>query len=139
MRGFPLFRLALVAVALALLGIPVWSLTREKPAAPVVVAEVVPEKRANFEITLVSSAPAALRVMSANQPTRSSENAVSRFETSFEMNAAQPEDLAVFADFSDKTSPHAVRAEVRSGGRVLADSTFWGTGVVEDVVEIPAP
>lgn len=80
-----------------------------------------------------------LRVMAANQPNASSEEPVTRFETTFTMNAEEPEDLAVFAEFSDKSTAHAVRTEVSAFEKILTDSTFWGTGFVEDVVEVPAP
>jgi hypothetical protein len=139
MRGFPLLRLALVAAALALLAFPVHRLTRDKPAVSKPSEASIPEKNATFHVVLTTSTPAVLRVMAANQPTASSERPVTRFETAFTMNADQPEDLAVFAEFSDKAAPHAVRVEVHSGEKLLADSTFWGTGLVEDVLEIPEP
>ncbi len=139
MRGFPLLRLLLAGAALALLGAPVWMLTREKPRASAPSPQTVPDRTAAFHVVLATTTPAVLRAMAANQPTASSEQPVLRFETAFEMNAAQPEDLAVFADFTDKSTPHALRVEVRVDGNILADPTFWGTGLVEDVVEIPPP
>lgn len=132
-------RLAAVAVALGLMGIPVWLLTRTPPTRTEPSAEILPEKSATFHVLLTASAPAVLRVMAANQPTASSEGPVESFQSDFVMNAAQPEDLAIFADFTDKTRSHAVRAEVRMGDTLLADSTFWGTGLVEDVLEVPVP
>lgn len=139
MRGFPLLRLLLAGAALALLGVPVWMLTREKPPAAAPSPRTVPDRTVPFQVVLTASSPAVLRALAANQPAASSAQPVPRFETAFEMNAAQPEDLAVFADFTDKSAPHAVRVEVRAEGKILADRTFWGHGLVEDVVEIPAP
>jgi len=139
MRGFPLLRVALVAAALALLAFPVHWLTLDKPAIAATPEASIPEKTATYHVVLTTSTPADLRVMAANQPTASSQQPVTRFETAFQMNADQPEDLAVFAEFSDIATAHAVRIEVRSGEKNLADSTFWGTGLVEDVLEIPAP
>jgi hypothetical protein len=141
MRGFPLLRLVFVTAALALLAVPVWMLTREKPAEVVAVSVPAssPEKTADYRVTLTASSPASLRVMAANQPTASSDGAVSVFETGLTMNAAEPEDLAIFADFADKTTPQAVRVRVDLEQKALADTTLWGTGLVEDVVEIPAP
>jgi hypothetical protein len=141
MRGFPLLRLVFVVAVLGVLAIPVWSLTRAKPEsgdAPRL-AEGETQKNAAYLVKLTASSPATLRVMAANQPTVSSDAGVKVFETTFEMDAGLPEDLAVFADFADESSAHAVRVEVRSGEMVLADTTLWGTGVVEDVVEVRAP
>jgi hypothetical protein len=134
-----MMRLAAVAFALGLMGIPVWLLTREQPTLTAPPAEILPEKNATFHVMLTASAPAFLRVMAANQPTASSDGPAASFQADFEMDAAQPEDLAIFADFTDKTRPHAVRAEIRMGDTLLADSTFWGTGLVEDVLEVPEP
>jgi hypothetical protein len=77
--------------------------------------------------------------MAANQPTASSDGQVMIFESRFMMDTDEPEDLAVFAEFADKTTPHAVRVEVRVGDKIVADATLWGTGLVEDVVGISAP
>jgi hypothetical protein len=139
MQGFPLLRLLLVGAALALLGIPVWMLTRERPTAAAPPPQIILEKTGTFHVVLTTSTPAVLRMMAANQPTATSGQPVMRFETDFKMNASEPEDIALFADFTDKTHPHAVRAEVSIGEKILTDSTFWGTGLVEDVVEIPSP
>lgn len=139
MRGFPLLRLALVAAALGLFAIPVWSLTRAKPVNAPDAPSATKQETAEFSVSLAASSPAALRVTAANQPAASSEPGVLVFETRFAMDAERPEDLAVSADFSDKSRSHAVRVEVRSGERILADTTLWGSGSVEDVVEIPPP
>jgi hypothetical protein len=62
---------------------------------------------------------------------------VENFEAVFSMSANEPEDIAVFADFVDRTRPSALRVMVEKGGVVLVEKTFWGTGVVEDVLTIP--
>jgi hypothetical protein len=141
MRGFPLLRLVFLAVTLGLLAIPVWSLTRAKTeggdALRLGAAEM--QKNAAYLVTLTTSSEATLRVMAANQPTKSSDGGVKFFEASFEMDAVLPEDFVVFADFVDKSSSHAVRVEVRSGEKALVDTTLWGTGGIEDVVEVRLP
>lgn len=76
--------------------------------------------------------------MVANQPTASSPDSSQSFEAAFSMNANEPEDIAVFADFMERNQPAALRVEVKRGGEVLVEKTFWGTGVVQDVVTIPA-
>lgn len=140
MRGFPLLRLFLVAAGLALLGVPVWLLTRPAQSAPPQAsAPIEPEKMAVYEVLLTASAPARLAVRVANQPSVESVGPATSLTTSFTMNAAEPEDLAVFGNFDPAAGNSALRVEVRLAGRTLADSTFWGTGLVEDVVTIPKP
>jgi hypothetical protein len=131
----------MLAVALVLLGVPVWFLTRgdageSKPAAAVVPrADVL----VPYTVRLKASAPARLSAMVAGKPSADSGGAVREFETVFEMPEAEPEDVAVFADFGEGSGECAVRIEVERAGRVLADRTFWGSGVVEDVVVINEP
>jgi hypothetical protein len=139
-RGFPLLRLFLVAAGLALLGVPVWLLTRPAPSAPPPAsAPIEPEKMAVYEVLLTSSAPVRLAVRVANQPSVESAGPATSLSASFTMNAAEPEDLAVFGNFDPAAGNCALRVEVRIAGKTLADSTFWGTGLVEDVVTIPKP
>jgi hypothetical protein len=139
-RGFPLLRLFLVVAGLALLGVPVWLLTRPAPLAPPPAsAPIEPEKMAVYEVLLTASAPARLAVRVANQPSVESAGPATSLSASFTMNADEPEDLAVFGNFDPAAGNCALRVEVRIAGKTLADSTFWGTGLVEDVVTIPKP
>jgi hypothetical protein len=139
-RGFPLLRLFLVAAGLALLGVPVWLLTRPIPSVPLPASSPVePEKMAAYDVLLTASAPARLSVCVANQPSIESAGPVTSLSASFTMNAAEPEDIAIFGNFDSAAGNSALRVEVRLAGRTLADSTFWGTGLVEDVVTIPKP
>jgi hypothetical protein len=92
---------------------------------------------ADYRVILTASDTARLQAMVANQPTASSASGVENFEAFFSMSAAEPEDIAVFADFMDRTRPAALRVKVEKSGEVLVEKTFWGTGVVEDVVGIP--
>jgi hypothetical protein len=139
-RGFPLLRLFLVAAGLALLGVPVWLLTRPVPSVPLPASSPVePKKMVAYDVLLTASAPARLIVRVANQPSIESAGPVTSLSASFTMNAAEPEDLAVFGNFDPAAGNAALRLEVRLAGRTIADSTFWGTGLVEDVVTIPKP
>ena len=140
MRGFPLLRLFLVTAGLALLGVPVWLLTRPAPSVPPPAsAPIEPEKIAVYEVLLTSSAPARLAVRVADKPSVESAGPATSLSASFTMNAAEPEDLAVFGNFDPAAGNSALRVEVCLEGKTLADSTFWGTGLVEDVVTIPKP
>lgn len=92
-----------------------------------------------YDVLLTSSAPARLAVRVANHPSVESVGPATSLSTTFTMNAAEPEDLAIFGNFDPAAGNSALRVEVRLAGRTLADSTFWGTGLVEDVVTIPKP
>ena len=92
-----------------------------------------------YDVLLTSSAPARLTVRVANQPSVESDGSASSLSASFTMNTDEPEDLAVFGNFDPAAGHCALRVEVRVAGKTLADSTFWGTGLVEDVVTIRKP
>jgi len=130
----------LVTAGLALLGVPVWLFTKPAPSAPPPAsAPVEPEKMATYDVLLTASAPARMAMRVANQSSVESTGPTTSLSASFTMNAAEPEDLAVFGNFDSAARNSALRVEVRLAGRTLADSTFWGTGLVEDVVTIPKP
>lgn len=140
MRGFPLLRLFLVAIGLALVGVPVWLLTRPvQPAVAMAPSPVEPEKTELYEITLTASSPARLAVRAANQPEVKSDAPVASISASFAMSASTPEDLVVSANFDPPAGNSALRVEVRAAGRIIADSTLWESGSIEDVVKIPTP
>jgi hypothetical protein len=137
MRGSPFLRLILVAGALILLAVPVWQLTRQTTSPIPAKPSAVVEDLADYRVILKSSGTARLQAMVASQPTVSSASRVENFEAVFSMSAAEPEDIAVFADFVDRTRSSALQVMVEKNGEVLVEKTFWGTGVVEDVVMIP--
>lgn len=137
MRGSPFLRLVLVAGALILLAVPVWRLTRPAPPPAPAKPAAVTEDLADYRVILTPSDTARLQAMVVNQPTASSASGVENFEAFFSMSANEPEDIAVFADFVDRARPSALRVKVEKSGEVLVEKTFWGTGVVEDVVVIP--
>ena len=141
MRGFPLLRIAVVAAALLLLGVPVWMLTGDR----VQVAQDEPgvdegvDEMVVFSVELTSSAPARLSVMAAGHPIQVSDGPLERFEGVFEMPRSQPEDFVVSANFEGEVGSEALRVNVREGVRLIADKTFWGVGEIQDVLGIVAP
>ena len=140
MCGSPLLRLILLAGVLALLAVPVWRLTLPSTPAPDIPVKVSSEPSGqwvDYHVALTASSPARLQAIAANQPTASSTNAVRAFGANFSMSAKEPEDIAVSADFEERSQPSALRVEIQRGDEVLVEKTFWGTGVIEDVVIIP--
>lgn len=140
MRGFPVLRLILVAAALGLLALPVWSLTgASRPSVPAPLAnEVEPATTAPYRMLLTASAPAVIEASAANLPPAASVGLVKTLEANFTMSATQPEDLVVSARFGNAAGQAALRVVVEKDGQTVVDRTFWGSGVIEDVVEIPA-
>ena len=93
----------------------------------------------DYDVLLTASAPAQLAIRAANQPSAESRGSALTLSASFAMKANRPEDLAVFANFDPAAGHCALRVEVHVAGKSISDSTFWGTGLVEDVVAIPNP
>jgi hypothetical protein len=137
MRGSPFLRVILLVCALVLLAVPVWQLTHHTTPPPLAKPVATSEDLADYRVILTASDTARLQAMVANQPTASSASGVENFEAVFSMSSTEPEDIAVFADFEDRTRTAALRVKVEKNGEVLVEKTFWGSGVVEDVVGIP--
>ncbi len=133
-------RVLAVAGALVLLGLPVWFMTRgDGVAAPVAAVAKTGGSLVDYTVRLTASAPARLSVMVAGKEPAESGDGVVEFQAVFSMSESAPEDVAVFADFSQEGGKCAVRVEVERGGRVLKDATLWGEGVVDDVVVLNDP
>lgn len=130
----------MVAGALVLLGVPVWFMTRGDGVGATVPAVAKTEGGiVDYTVRLTASAPARLSVMVAGKEPAESGDGVVEFQAVFPMAESEPEDVAVFGDFSQKEGKCAVRVEVERGGRVLKDATLWGEGVVDDVVVLNDP
>lgn len=132
MRGSPILRLVLMAIALALAGIPVWVLTRatpDEPAQPPAAAES-PSRWVDVEMT--ASAPGTLSLSALGQVLLASpEGATSAQGRAWISREA---DLVASAVWPAGDAPHALRVVIREDGKVTRDATFWGAGSVEDVV-----
>jgi len=132
MRGAPILRLVLMAIALALAGIPVWLLTRPTPevVAPLPAA---PESSARWvEVEMTSSAPGTLSLSALGKALLTSPaGATSARERVW---IGRESDLVASATWPVADTPHALRVVLREDGRVTRDATFWGAGSVEDVV-----
>lgn len=139
MRGFPLLRVLLLAVALALFGLPVWKITRPAPIAPLGMPPEEKHPTSPFEMTLTSSAPAKLSLSAGGKKAAFSNSSTTSWKISLTMDADKPDDLIVRGEASPDTKNLALRVQVEHGGKKLTDTTLWGTNSVEDVVAIPAP
>ena len=139
MRGFPLLRIFFLTGVLALMGFPVWKITRPAPVAPVGLPAPEKPTQSPFDITLTSSAPARFSLVAGGKNAGASDSLATRWKISLPMDADKPDDLIVHGEASPDTKNLALRVQVETNGKKLTDTTLWGTNSVEDVVAIPAP
>ena len=129
MRGSPFLRVILLAGALVLLAMPVWQLTRYTAPPPLAKPVATSEDLADYRVILTASHTARLQAMVANQPTVSSASGVENFEAVFSMSAAEPEDIAVFADFVDRARPAALRVKELRPDLIILDCIGYSSAV----------
>ncbi len=137
MRGSPLLHALFLAVALALAGIPVWSLTRPHSYAVETKAEAKPAERLAVDLTVTSTAPAQVVLSAAGQMLWQSGAAATRFEQALDLPAAGCE-LVAKVTWSDGAD-HAARFQISQDGETLADATLWGESETTDVIVLPKP
>jgi len=139
MRGFPLLRVLFLAGALALMGLPVWKITRPAPVALAGLPAGEENPKSSFDITLTSSTPAKFSIVAGGKKAAATESMTTSWKISLPMDAEKPDDLIVHGEASPNTKTLALRIQVDNNGKKLTDTTLWGTNSVEDVVAIPAP
>lgn len=137
MRGAPLIQALILLVLLAAVGLPVWSLTQERPRAakPVTAAPRPAERSIRLEIT--TNSPAAVEIRLAGKVVASSSEPARKQKYHFSIPDGAA-DLVVAARWQDTGSPNAIRLNALLDGDSLAVATFWGDAEVEDVLTIPA-
>jgi hypothetical protein len=137
MRGHPILRLVILICFLAIAGIPVYLITRNRSVVVQSSAELSAKKNVPYEITMTASTPAHLALAVVGQiPVESSPSAESLIAT-YSMDASKPEDLVVKARFVSPQKNAALRIQVQASGKMLKDATLWGSESIEDVISIP--
>ena len=137
MRGHPILRLVILICFLAIAGIPVYLITRNRPVVMQSSAGLSAKKIVPYEITLTASTPAHLALAAVGQkPVESSPSAESLIAT-YSMDVSKPEDLVVKALFVSPQKNAALRIQVQVAGKMLKDATLWGSESIEDVISIP--
>ena len=137
MRGHPILRLVILICFLAIAGIPVYLITRNRSVVVQSSAELSAKKNVPYEITMTASTPAHLALAVVGQiPVESSPSAESLIAT-YSMDAAKPEDLVVKARFVSPQKNAALRIQVQVAGKMIKDATLWGSESIEDVISIP--
>jgi hypothetical protein len=131
--------LVILICFLAIAGIPVYLITRNRSVVVQSSAELSAKKNVPYEITMTASTPAHLALAVVGQiPVESSPSAESLIAT-YSMDAAKPEDLVVKARFVSPQKNAALRIQVQVAGKMIKDATLWGSESIEDVVSIPVP
>jgi len=134
LRGSPLLRLVLTAIALALAGIPVWIITRpSQPPPPVSAAPAISATR-EVTLTLTASAPAILAATCLEKTVLHSEMPMQTATARVLVNSEAPDDFVVSARWEKSPTPQALRVEITDSTGSSVDQTFWGTDFIEDTV-----
>jgi hypothetical protein len=129
--------LVILICFLAIAGIPVYLITRNRSVVVQSSAELSAKKNVPYEITMTASTPAHIALAVVGQiPVESSPSAESLIAT-YSMDALKPEDLVVKARFVSPQKNAALRIQVQASGKMLKDATLWGSESIEDVISIP--
>ena len=137
MRGSPLLRAVLVALALLALLAPLRSLTNRRNAAvaPVqqAMAGAVTKKKLRLELTS-TTAPFKYEITSGGEPIWKGESDSTSAATDLELEFP-PEgvDLVLDASWTEK-KPTAVRLTLTPQGSATMAKTVWGTASVSEVL-----
>ena len=139
MRGTPWIRFSLMAIALALAGVPIWLLTRtdEPPVAPAPPA--LQPQPAERELTLaIETAPSAQEI-GASYLGRELIPLTHRggtFSGTIRLPAGSAADLLVTARWAG-TETAALRVGASDENGPLAEEFFWGRERIQEVLTIP--
>jgi hypothetical protein len=131
MRDSPLLQALCLAAALALAGVPVWSLTR--PHAHVEPARISePGKSATSrELVVTSTAEAEVELSLSGTVVWRGQPAANHFETTLFL----PPDAELVALVRwARGEINAARFQVSRDGEVLTDATLWGGAEATDVL-----
>ncbi len=137
MRGSPLLHALFLAIALALAGIPIWSLTRPHAHAVEAKAGIAKTGRHAVELAVTSTAPAQITLSSEGKVVWQSGAAATQFEQTLDLPVSGGELVAAvqWAGGQD----HAARFQFSHDGETLADATLWGGAETAGVIPVPKP
>lgn len=137
MRGSPLLHALFLAIALALAGIPVWSLTRPRAHAVERKIEAAPAERQSVELAVTSTTPAEIVLSMEGTVVWQSGAAGTQFEHTLDLPVSGSELVATVKWTDGQT--HAARFQFSHDGETLADATLWGNLETTNVISVPKP
>ena len=126
----------MVAIGIGLLGLPVWSVTRNREAPPVVTEPVAGDQMVEMDLVIESSSPCDVVILNAGDEIVSARLESSATKSRVKIPDAGA-DLVVRATPGGATARFVVRVEAKRDGSTLADSSFWGNGQLTGVMPIP--
>jgi hypothetical protein len=131
MRGSPLIQALILAIVLALAGVPVWSLTRPhehvepakpKSAEPAAVAR---------DVVVTSTSEAEVEISLSGTVVWRGQPAAKQFETTLTL----PPDAEIVASTRwTQGGTNAARFQISHDGETLTDATLWGDTEASDVL-----
>lgn len=134
MRGSPLVQALILVAALALAGIPVWSLTRPEEKTPARVIRKAGSDRRTVELTVNSTTPAEASLTHEGKIVWQGAAAEG---VPLELPAGAVELVAVVR-WNSQPGSHAIRFQVSQDGDAIADVSLWGEAETTDVITLPA-
>lgn len=139
MRGSPLILTALLALALLVAGIPVWSLTRpHEHKTPLAAPAASPAAGLrSLDLSITTTAPATIELRHTGQLVWSSSAPAESFTATLPAEKSATDFVATIR-WLDGSRQHAARFQFAYDGDTLADLTLWGEQSTEDVLTVPA-
>ena len=138
MEGRPWLRILLVFAGFLLLGVPVWSITREKPVPPIVAAEKAAAPAAPLRVTLTfAQPPTSFSLKHLGSILCDGGGGEREFHCNW--NTALPSegaDLLLTATWPDGPQT-AVRIQVTRDQQTLTDQTVWGQSNLVETITVP--
>lgn len=133
MRGSPFLQALLLAIVLALAGVPVWSLTRPhehvEPSQP----KAAPAETANRDLAVTSTAEAEVELNLSGTVIWRGQPAAKHFEATISL----PADAELVASVRwPQRGTNAVRFQFSRDGEIQTDTTLWGDAEASDVLSL---
>ena len=136
MEGRPWLRILFVLAGFLLLGIPVWTMTREKPK--IVIAQKAPVIAGALRVSLTfAEAPTDFELKYLGATLCTGKGPQKEFTCDWTVGLP-PEgaDLLLTVNWPESAAPTAVRVQVQKADQTLADQTIWGTGNVVETITV---
>ncbi|CAN5823503.1 hypothetical protein BH09VER1_BH09VER1_41490 [soil metagenome] len=136
MDGRPWLRILLVLLGFLLLGIPVWTMTREK--AQVVMSEKAPVQTGALRVSLTfAEAPTDFELQYLGATLCSGRGPQKEFTCDWNVGLSPDgADLLLTVNWPPGGAPTAVRVQVKKAGETLADQSIWGSGNVVETITV---
>lgn len=133
MRGSPLLQALLLAIVLALAGVPVWSLTRPHEHVEPTQPKAAPADSSSRDLAVTSTAEAEVELSLSGTVIWRGQPAAKHFEATISL----PPDAELVASVRwAHGGTNAVRFQISRDGETQADTTLWGDAEANDVLSL---